>query len=263
MKSDPVFSYDDTLMFGNAKHGVRVDLRRHVASGEGHDRVFGFSIVNGTKFADVVIGSYWNLSFYGFAGDDRVVGGAGADWLVAMGGNDVIKGGRGQDHIEGDLGNDVLRGGADRDYVDGGPGRDRVYGGGGPDELSGDSDFSGVKWRNATYDDYIDGGGNIDRAWFNDAPRSMFVDLVHGTARGQGHDELVGIEWAYGSEHDDTLIGTNAPTTFYGGTGNDLLIGHGGDDLLSGDAGTDTAKGGPGDDECWSDETVTGCEHTS
>ncbi|WP_160122397.1 SdrD B-like domain-containing protein [Rhodovarius lipocyclicus] len=52
----------------------------------------------------------------------------------------------------------------------------------------------------------------------------------------------------YGSQGDDIVIGTDAPTTLMGHGGDDLLIGGNGGNLFIGGAGNDTAVGGTGND---------------
>ncbi|RVT95887.1 isopeptide-forming domain-containing fimbrial protein [Rhodovarius crocodyli] len=52
----------------------------------------------------------------------------------------------------------------------------------------------------------------------------------------------------YGSQGDDIVIATNAPTTLMGHGGDDLLLGGNGDNIFIGGAGNDTAVGGTGND---------------
>jgi Ca2+-binding RTX toxin-like protein len=97
--------------------GVRVDLARGVASGEGFDLVSQFENVLGSAFEDVLVGD---------AGANRLRGGRGGDRLVGNRGADVLVGGPGRDALAGGGGRDLLlaRDGT-VDRVRGGTGRDR------------------------------------------------------------------------------------------------------------------------------------------
>ena len=74
-------------------------------------------LIEGTRFADELVGG---------AGDDTILGGRGDDTLRGMGGNDYLAG---QD------GDDLLEGGAGADYLDRSFGDDRSFGGAGNDTL--------------------------------------------------------------------------------------------------------------------------------
>jgi Ca2+-binding RTX toxin-like protein len=69
----------------------------------------------------------------GDAGDDRIFGGIGRDFLSGDDGADTIEGGMGPDELRGGAGSDWLVGGADFDILDGGLGSDTLSGGAGAD----------------------------------------------------------------------------------------------------------------------------------
>lgn len=71
----------------------------------------------------------------GGAGEDRLAGTEGANWLDGGGGDDVIIGRGGADEIIGGTGDDRLDGGAGPDRLRGEHGRDRLTGGDGADDL--------------------------------------------------------------------------------------------------------------------------------
>ena len=175
----------------------------------------------------------------------------------------------GNDTIDGRGGDDHLSGGHRADTLRGGPGDDDISGGRG--------------------DDLISGGEGTDLARFREGP--IHVDLLEGTATGQGHDTLDGIENLIGSQEDDTLLGDDGPNLIdhepFEGSGNDTIDGRGGDDALyavccgdiliggSGDdalyggfgdddldggEGFDSLDGGDGNDRCRNGEVVTNCE---
>jgi Ca2+-binding RTX toxin-like protein len=66
-----------------------------------------------------------NDQIHGFADDEVIDGGLGADWIRGGAGNDDLRGGAGRDALDGGAGNDVLRAGADGGVLTGGTGDDR------------------------------------------------------------------------------------------------------------------------------------------
>ena len=59
-------------------------------------------------------------------GNVKVVGGPGADSIVARGGNVEVSGDAGNDRIRTGAGDDVVSGGPGRDRISTGPGRDQI-----------------------------------------------------------------------------------------------------------------------------------------
>jgi Ca2+-binding RTX toxin-like protein len=74
--------------------GVWVSLRKHRARGDGHDRLFRFEDVEGSAFADTLIGNGRANAIDGGPGNDRIRGGGGADELNGGQGSDRCHGGR-------------------------------------------------------------------------------------------------------------------------------------------------------------------------
>lgn len=140
------------------------------------------------------------------------------DIIDAKGGNDVVDAGDGNDTVYGGNGNDTLKGGLGNDLLFGGANNDRLNGGEG--------------------DDQLDGGTGTDWAEF-DGGAAVNVDLIAGTATGQGNDTLFGIENVLGSSFADRIRGTN---------GNNVLDGAAGSDVFVATLGTDTILGGLGSD---------------
>lgn len=136
--------------------------------------------------------------------DDKLAGGANADWIDGLGGNDVI---------EGFLGNDVIFGGAGDDIIDGGPGSDTIDGGPGTDTV--------------TYAKADNGPAGI-----------ALAALTNG---GWGNDTLRNVENVIGTIYHDVIFGTDGTNVIDGGSGNDTINGSGGDDDLRGGAGIDIA----------------------
>ena len=113
------------------------------AAGEG-DRILGAERVRGGSAADLLTGADAQpvSEFYGFGGDDTIVGGAQLDIVEGGSGDDVIKGRDGNDELFGDGafgpdGDDRIRGGDGLDYIVGENGSDRLRGGSGSDEVTG------------------------------------------------------------------------------------------------------------------------------
>lgn len=98
----------DTLDYlGNRNGAVRVDLPAGTATGvgNGNDTLTGVEDVNGTRYADTVIGGPGPNQLRGYNGDDTLVGG---------GGDDVLDGGVDTDSLDGGPGTDTCRGGEQR-----------------------------------------------------------------------------------------------------------------------------------------------------
>ncbi len=69
-------------------------------------------------------GSPVSKTLWGFAGNDRLVGGRGNDYLDGGSGNDSLYGRIGDDKLNGGSGNDLLSGGRGNDHLKGGSGND-------------------------------------------------------------------------------------------------------------------------------------------
>ncbi len=140
------------------------------------------------------------------------------DWLTANGGYNQVLGTTGADTLTyadpllTSVTNDVFVGGAGDDVMDGGEGL-----------------FDTV--------DYSSGSA-----------KKVTVDLVAGTAKGEGNDTLINIENVIGSKGSDSITGSAGDNMLDGGNGNDKLVGNGGNDTLYGGAGNDSIVAGFGND---------------
>ena len=136
-------------------------------------------------------------------GNDRLIGNATVNLLIAGAGNDTIGGGDGNDTLRGDAGNDVM------------------YGGNGSDTAL----FAGAT--PTTVNLLITGPQNTGHG----------IDTLIGFENiisADGADRLTGNALA------NTLISGNGNDSLYGGDGNDTLRGDLGNDLMSGGNGVDT-----------------------
>jgi len=192
-------------------------------------------------FNHIATGGYLPGSQYNaLAGDDTVTLPVDAAAAAAAGynpiqqafhagdGNDVITGGSLNDTIYGDSGNDIIHGGA---------GNDRLFGSGGSDTISG-----------GPGDDYMDGGSSTDTVDYSASAAAVTVNLLLGTATGEGNDTLLNFENVTGSGLDDTITGSTGNNVLLGGAGNDTLHGGDGNDTLTGGSGLDQLFGDAGND---------------
>lgn len=90
----------------------------------------------GTARPDVLKGSDFRDSIYGFGAEDRLYGNGGNDLLRGGLGADEMYGGSGSDGFYGEGGADLLSGGSGRDRLTGGSGKDTVYGGSEDDSIA-------------------------------------------------------------------------------------------------------------------------------
>ncbi|HYJ28655.1 MAG TPA: calcium-binding protein [Nocardioides sp.] len=198
----------------------------------------------------------------GTSGDDVILGTVNNDAIDGGAGNDTICGLVGSDTLVGGAGNDRLFGGLDNEYYpDDGYRGDLLVPGPGDDHVDlGDDPVS------ATVDD-VDRPANYDSISYRGASGPVVVDLVSGTATGEGADTIAAPQFSggiVGSAHDDVLIGTQGPDRIRGGGGDDRIIAGDGDDDIEPDhvgppslgshdptltaAGHDLVRAGEGED---------------
>ena len=93
--------------------------------------------------------------------------------------------------------------------------------------------------------------GPTTASWTS-ATTGVVVHLADTTdsATGEGTDDVIGRENAYGSKYDDEITGTAGANTLYGQLGDDTLLGGARDDLYGQD-GDDTLRGSDGNDHLY------------
>ncbi len=221
--------------------GVWVSLPQHKARGDGHDRLFRFDSIEGSAFADTLIGNGRANVIDGGPGNDRIRGGGGADELNGGQGSDRCHGGRrvvscgpeapprGSSYVTLDS---VSGGGAGLQIV-GGPGGDHFT----AVAFSAESDSFGVGSTGS-----IALGPGCRRPAGGDPTQA--VCPVAGPARwlmadlGPGNDSL-------------RVEGSLAEVGFVrlaGGPGNDVIHGGPEEDLIESGPGSDRIYGGAGSD---------------
>ncbi len=123
------------------------------------------------------------------------------------------------DTIDGLGGNDTICAGSGNDVVDGG---------GGDDDLRGET--------------------GSDTVSFGSSPAGVTVDLVQGTATGNGTDTVTSFANVEGGPFNDTIFGNGGANILSGLAGKDTINGFGGPDEILGGSGSDRLFGGKGDD---------------
>lgn len=189
----------------------------------------GNDSATGTSAADLFYALAGDDTINAGSGNDEVYGDDGADTLNGQAGNDLIYGGTGVDILDGGDNNDSVYGEDGNDTVKGGNHNDTLYGGAGDDTIQGDSGTDTVSYA------YVGNG--------------VTVNLLAGTATGEGSDTLATIENITGSAYGDTLTGNNGVNTIAGGDGNDIIKGNQADDVLNAGLGDDEYQYLYGDDE--------------
>jgi Ca2+-binding RTX toxin-like protein len=208
----------DTADYSNSTVGIIASL----AAGEGAggdaegDTYASIENLEGSGYADALVGNDGSNSLYGYSGDDFLDGGDGDDTLDGGLGNDTLKGGGGADSLLGNLGIDTAS------YYESPEGVFVVLGAFG---AGGDAEG-----------DTLNGIENLTG--------SIYADHLWGD---DGINELMGMDG------NDRLKGYGGADSLHGGNGNDTLHGMDGNDTLDGGAGADTMQGGTGGDTYYVD----------
>lgn len=252
----------DMVSYAGSGAGVSVDLSAQTASGgdaEG-DVLSGFEGVEGSSFADVLIGSDGNDIIRPGLGADEVYGGGGMDIVDYSTSNGRVyvnvnvaagKQSTGLDHkdhldsIEGVIGSrfdDFLHGSnADGEYLDGGDGDDFLHGKDGDDVLHGGAGDDRIK--GAAGDHLAFGGAGNDQLRLGEGQDEGYGGPGDDIVQGLGGDDIL-----YGDDGDDRVEGMGGVDIVHGGAGNDVVKGGRDKDTLYGGDGQDRLRGGPGND---------------
>jgi Ca2+-binding RTX toxin-like protein len=124
--------------------------------GEGGSSIEQITFADGTIWdlaaikARALVGGAGADDIIAYAGDDQISGADGNDRLWARAGSDTVLGGAGNDTAWGEEGNDSLNGGDGGDTLFGGVGNDTLEGGAGNDLLIGGDETSGA-WNGTNY----------------------------------------------------------------------------------------------------------------
>ncbi len=159
-------------------------------------------------------GSDPDISGYGNANNNTIIGTDGNNTLSGRGGNDDLSGGAGSDRLDGGTGDDIMAGGdGDDTYI--------------VDSLN----------------DQISEDGTTGRDLVESSVSYTLGLNVEDLAL-TGADAING----QGNELNNSIWGNQSSNTLVGGDGDDTLIGNGGADVLDGGTGADVFNGGTGND---------------
>jgi Ca2+-binding RTX toxin-like protein len=236
-----------------------------------NDSITGNALANtlgGQGGNDTLDGGAGNDTLLGGDGNDCLLGGAGADTLTGGAGNDTLDGGTVTDYVGySDMNVADYRGataavtvnlsgitgngskGSGTATGDASVGTDtlinlsQVYGSDYGDSITGSAALTPEYFLGGAGNDTINGGAIVDglsnnRVLYFTATAAVTVNLAAGTATGDasvGTDTLININQAFGSNYDDTLIGSNNTAyteSFMGRGGNDTIDGAGGLDMI-------------------------------
>ncbi len=249
------------------------------------DVLSGVDWVIGSAFDDTITGNDGRNRLHGGDGNDSILGLGGADILRGGAGADTMDGGTGADqldyrdsasavtidltvdgitglqvasggdaqgdeirnfeHVSGSDHNDSLTGNGQMNILFGEDGQDSINGGAGRDVL-----------RGGAGGDVLDGGDGVDWVQYNGSSAGVSVDLTPAAGTGlqtasggdaQG-DSLLNVENVRGSNHDDTLTGSDVANRLFADGGDDQIDAGGGNDVVNGGAGADSMDGGDGFD---------------
>jgi len=235
---------DDTLVGGDGNDNLN--------GGSGADRLDGGAGRDRTSYRDSAVGltvdmAAPNLNTGEAAGDvlvgieevegsqfaDLLLGDSLANVLLGLAGNDLLSGRGGNDTLWGGDGDDTMWGGAGADRMDGGAGFDTVTYADSTVAIRVDLVTPTLSTGDATGDVALAVEAHVltgfnDAFWGNAEANHVFA--------GSGNDTLDG------REGDDALWGGAGNDTLIGGDGNDVLIGGIGGDRIDGGLGFDIAS---------------------
>jgi Ca2+-binding RTX toxin-like protein len=237
-KSGKTVTLDDTVALKPGAGCKKVDTTKVRCTTK--NAVKTIAVALGDKNDKVVNKTGVEMWAEGGAGNDKLLGGPGVDYLLGGAGNDSFEGGAGEDFLIGYAGNDALSGGLGDDYFDGGKGADTFKGGGGT------FDHINYAARSTPVTADLDGAKN------DDGEKGEKDSILHGVEAiygGKGNDFLGG------SAGDDQLVGGPGNDRIFGRAGNDALVGESLNDeneVVGSDAATDRIDGGDGvADQCY------------
>ncbi|HKH64713.1 MAG TPA: calcium-binding protein [Solirubrobacterales bacterium] len=228
-----------TAVAGRKGSGVWVSLRAHKARGDGRDRLFRFGSIQGSAFADTLIGNPKVNLLDGGAGDDRLLGGGGIDALEGAQGHDRCKGGPVRHSCGPEQAPDASAY-VEIDRVPGGGGGLAFVGGDGSDVLSVVYDEARGLFGVFASAGIVLGEGCIS---YKGDPKGAICD-PEGPARwlmadlGPGNDRL----------RVEGSLASVGSVRIGGGRGNDRIEGGPEDDLIESGPGADRIYGGAGAD---------------
>jgi len=241
----------DTAAYTNAAASVSVSLLLGAGmdGDAAGDALVEVENLEGSAYADVLVGDVGDNVLTGNAGDDQLEGGLGADTLSGGAGSDTAAYRSSAVAVQIDLANGTAAGGdatgdvlRDIENVIGSGANDTLYGSAGANRLDGGA---GNDWiEGGAGADVLVGGTGVDTAAYARSSAGVSVNLTTGQGSGgdAAGDVLQAIENLKGSDYGDTLAGSAGGNVLDGGAGDDVLVGGAGADVLVGGDGGDTAS---------------------
>ncbi|MEO8243605.1 MAG: calcium-binding protein [bacterium] len=190
------------------------------------DVLSGIEILDGSNFADSVVGSQGDGLILGYLGDDTLRSGGDDQAMFGNAGNDLLEGG-GHDTLAGGEGDDIYIVRNSNVWIN-----ENEIG-----EIVDGSD-SGYDW--------VQGYASIDLSVSDAFIERITLKGKALEAIGNGIDNLI-----QGNAVDNFLYGLEGNDSLFGNAGNDTLSGHDGNDLLFGGVGNDTIYGASGADKAF------------
>jgi Ca2+-binding RTX toxin-like protein len=251
-----------TAVAGRKGSGVWVDLAKHKAFGDGHDRLFRFESIEGSAFHDTLIGDKQSNVILGGPGNDTIEGGGGHDELNGGQGTDKCKGGP----IRISCGKERAPVGSAYVTLDADPaggGGLQIVGGDGRDDLT----VAYAEGEAKEEENRENDTGEVNGAEVESTTGVFTVEAAAPLAAGEGCALVVGdpkavtcptlgpARWLMadlGPGNDEfTVKGSLEAVDFVrinGGDGNDIIHGGPEEDLIESGPGSDHIYGGDGSD---------------
>jgi Ca2+-binding RTX toxin-like protein len=230
-----------TSVAGGKGAGVWVSLKAGKARGDGHDRLHRLEDVEGSAFADRLIGDKGANRIGGGPGDDALIGGGGVDELVGGQGSDGCHGAKERTSSCGKEAPPKAPAYVQLDRTKGGGGGLAIIGGGGNDVFTAvafdaETNTFGI---GATKGiavgpgcDHLNGDPKQVSCAVNGPARWLIADLGPGDDRFRAEGSLEGAQ----------------NVRIAGGLGDDVIWGGPEDDLIEAGRGADKLHGGDGAD---------------
>ncbi len=238
--SDDLFNANtgtDTISYAAVASNITVDLLNNQATGTaiGTDTLLNFENVIGGSGADTLIANANTISLTGGAGNDTLVSGSGDNVLIGGTGSDTVSYANAADGVIVNFSTNTATGDGNDTLIT----VENIIGSGFDDTFID---------ANTTDNNTFDGGAGADTLSYQFATVNITANLNTGIVTGRGTDTMSHIENLTGGSGNDTFTGDNNDNIFIGGAGADTLIGGDGADTLSGGLGNDNLQGGLGTD---------------